>query len=113
MCSNYYTLYSAGFGMWCLMKGTLSMLVVTNLSQINKNISSNAGTVCDKLWLLDDGMSVKISTMQQGNIKKISINYLRPLSKEQLAHLLSQENEFDRPNIEKFHAQYMPLFAVS
>ena len=68
---NYYSLYSVGFSVWTLLKALFQTTLCMVLQGSSKTIDSNASTVCDKLMLMDDGMTVKMSAVTPGLHKKL------------------------------------------
>lgn len=57
----------------------------------NANINYNSETLCDKLYLCSDGINVRVQSMKQHKVKRVPISQLRPMSKEQLKHILDNE----------------------
>lgn len=110
---NFYSLYSVSFSMWTLFKGSFQTLLTIWLMGSSRTVDSNASTVCDKLMLMDDGMTIKMCAVNPKVVKKLQINSLRPLNKEQYELLLNSQTKYGKANMEAFHQKFYPVFVLS
>ena len=109
--SNFYSLYSLGFGMWTLSKGILSTLGIAVCTGINGNLKYNSKTLCEQLWLCSDGMHIRVKQIN-GLKRRHPIHSLKPVTPEHLELMLRAEKRVPQ-QLKAFHEKFLPILVYS
>ena len=58
--SNYFAVYKLGFSIFPMVKGAFWNLCFLFSGMVQRNLKNNANTVIDQLYLMGDGLTVKM-----------------------------------------------------